>query len=276
MDDRPTPLAVTAGAPWVRTVEVGPFRVSGAEFPPGFAIPSHYHALACVSLILEGRFVEKFPGRTCECPPGSVLVKPPEERHVDRWGEATARHLVVEADPAEEERLGECAELLTEVRHVRDPGAMGLALRVLRELEGEDPARDLAVEALVLQLLVRIARGPADPGAAGQAPPAWLLEVRDLLHDRFRERLTLTELAEVAGVHPSHLSRTFSEHFELGVSAYLRRLRLEAARRELAETEDPISRVAVRNGFSDQSHLTRLLKEATGLTPARYRRTCRA
>ena len=271
MGSEPRLLDIARGSRRVRRLDLDRFRVSEVVFASGFRLPSHHHQRGCVSVILEGHFLERFGRRECRCPPGSVLTKPPGETHEDRWFEGTARHLVIEPDETAHESLGECAQLVEAVFHARDPGVALLARRILQELRVEDSGQALAVEGLALELMVRVLRGPRDD-VSHNSPPEWLLQSRDLLHDRFLEDVRLDELADVAGVHPSHLCRTFSRYFGIGPAGYQRRLRLEAARRELAETDYPISRIALRNGFSDQSHLTRVLKDATGLTPARYRR----
>lgn len=264
-------INVVDGAPYVRQVDLGRFRVSDATFPPGYEIASHFHERGVLSVIVEGRFLQRYPGRDCDCPPGGVIVKPPEERHVDRWYDVPSRHLIVEPDPARRGELGECARVMEEIRHGFDPWAEGMARRIIRELETDRPARALAIEALTLDLMVRVLRGPHDARQEGH-PPAWLRRARELLHDRYADDLSLDELAAECGVHRTHLSRAFSRHYSTGIADYLRAIRLGAAQRELAETEHSISKIALRNRFSDQSHLTRTLKAATGLTPARYRR----
>lgn len=267
-------IDVVEGAPRVRRVDLERFRISDATFPPGYEIASHFHERAVLSVIVEGRFLQQYPGQDCDCPPGGVIVKPPGERHVDRWYDVRSRHLIVEPDPARHDELGECARMMDEIRHVFDPSARGVAQRIVRELEDEGPARDLAVEALALELMVQILRGPHE-GGHDRDPPPWLRRVRDLLHDRYTDDLSLDELAEESGVHRTHLSRAFSRHYAMGIADYLRTIRLRAAQRELAETGDSICEIALRNRFSDQSHLTRTLKATTGLTPARYRRAHR-
>lgn len=128
---------------------------------------------------------------------------------MDRWYAARSRHLIIEPDPAcHDELLGD--GFFEETHHVVDPGAEGMARRLMRELGTDEPARNLAIEALALELMVRIRRGPSR-GPTGDEPPTWLRRVRELLQDRFRENLSLDELADVAGVHRSHLSRTFGE-----------------------------------------------------------------
>lgn len=267
-DLRPTP--VTDGASRLLRMELPRFRVSYALFPPHHRIPHHYHDRGCVSVVLEGRFLQRFPGRDCECLASGVIVKPPGVRHEDRWYSAETRHLIVEPDRGRENELGECAALLDRVGHVHDPGAAALATRLVRELRDPDDVTELAVEALALELLVRLLRRDGEGGTGG-VPPAWLRRVKERLHDLYADGVSLAELAREAGVHPSHLSRSFSRYFGTGMSDYVRALRVDAASRALADTDDPISRIALRTGFSDQSHLTRVLRDATGLTPGEYR-----
>lgn len=269
MTTKTSATEVTSGAPSVTRLDAGRFRISDAYFSAGHVMPSHYHDRAVLSVVVEGRFVQRFPGKECDCPAGGFIVKPPGERHVDRWAAERSRHLIIEPHPrAHDELLGD--GFFEETRYAVDRGAEALARRLMHELASDGPAKDLAIEAIALELMVRILRG-AGPGVSRGAPPIWLRRIRELLDDRFRENLSLDELATVAGVHRSHLSRTFGEYYSVGLADYVRELRIQAAARDLAESEDSISRIALRNGFSDQSHLTRTLKRAVGLTPGRYR-----
>lgn len=261
---------VTAGAPLVRQVDLGRMRISHAVFPAGHRIGSHYHDRACVSVILEGRYHQQFARSGYDCPPGGVIAKAPGERHEDRWFNARSQHVIVEPHPERHEELGACRALLESVTHLMDHGALSLGWRIRRELEQADSVSQLALEALALELLVRIQRG-ADGWSRTTAPPAWLLRVRDFLHDHYAERVTLDDLAGLAGVHSTHVSRCFSEHFGMGVGAYLRGLRLAGAIRDLLSSDEEISRIALRHGFADQAHLGRTLKRERGVTPNQLR-----
>jgi AraC family transcriptional regulator len=109
--------------------------------------------------------------------------------------------------------------------------------------------------------------------ALSRRPPGWLRIVRDLLHDRFQEELSLEEIAAAAGVHPAHLARVFRSHHGCSVGDYLRGLRVEFACRQLSSTDAALIDVALSAGFADQSHFTRCFKQATGLTPGQFRRS---
>jgi AraC-like DNA-binding protein len=43
------------------------------------------------------------------------------------------------------------------------------------------------------------------------------------------------------------------------------------AARELAETAEPLSEIALRAGFYDQSHFTNVFRRTLGVTPSAYR-----
>ncbi len=91
------------------------------------------------------------------------------------------------------------------------------------------------------------------------------------IHRNYRQRLTLEDLAEVAALSPTYLSRLF--HREMGerLSRFIIRTRVEKARDLLAGTTISIADVADYVGFVDQSHLTRAFKQETGDTPGAFR-----
>ncbi len=83
----------------------------------------------------------------------------------------------------------------------------------------------------------------------------------------------VADLAREAGVHRVHLARAFRDHFGESVTLFARRVRLEAAQRLIAAGGISLAQAAARAGFADQSHLTRVMRAALGLTPGRMRAT---
>lgn len=109
----------------------------------------------------------------------------------------------------------------------------------------------------------------ADPGPALSEPPGSVARARSFIEAHWRDDFTVAELAEAAEASPSHLIRLF--HRQLGVppSAYRRALRVRAAQRLLRDGWPPAA-AAAECGFCDQSHLNRVFKSATGVTPGQY------
>lgn len=75
---------------------------------------------------------------------------------------------------------------------------------------------------------------------------------------------------------PYHFSRAFKRASGVPPMRYLFARRINAARRELRDTNRPVGDIAMACGFSSQSHLAHALKRAIGLTPSQYRALARA
>ena len=100
--------------------------------------------------------------------------------------------------------------------------------------------------------------------------PAWLTRVREQLRDdEFAP--DLESLAEGAGVHRVHLSRSFARHFGVPPSVYRARSRAAMGLSRLVNGAEP-AMAAIEAGFADQAHFTRWVKKMTGLPPRKLQR----
>lgn len=262
-------VPVHMGSPRFDSLDLDGFRVTDAWFPPGEILPPHTHEWTVFAVMLQGSFLDVFRGRTLECPPATIFTEPAGERHANRIERAGARVLIVQPDHENEELLYPCRPLFDRINNFRSGKIATLASRLAREIRAPDEAAPLAAEALVLEMLAKAARLDERDGTSD--PPEWLERARELIHARFRDGVTIGELAEEVEVHPVHLSRVFRTHFHQPIGEYIRHLRLEWAAAELAENESSLSAVALRAGFADQSHFTRAFKKYSGFTPGHYR-----
>ncbi|HYJ69635.1 MAG TPA: AraC family transcriptional regulator [Nocardioidaceae bacterium] len=94
-------------------------------------------------------------------------------------------------------------------------------------------------------------------------------EVRQAIH--LDPDLSLSQLARRVGLSPFHLSRIFKQACGLTISAYRARLRVRRALERFDEGERDLARLAIDVGFSDQAHLTRVMRAETGATPGHLR-----
>ena len=93
----------------------------------------------------------------------------------------------------------------------------------------------------------------------------------EYMHATFRECPTLHDVSEAVGVHPVHLAREFRRKQGMTVGAYIRKLRVDFACQELSRSTHASVDIAVAAGFSDHSHMTRVFRQETGLTPTEFR-----
>lgn len=97
-------------------------------------------------------------------------------------------------------------------------------------------------------------------------------EVRAYIEEHLDERVTLDDLARVAGVSRFHFARQFRLRTGESPMGFLLRARVERAKRLLRETSAAIGDIAAMLGFADQSHFTRTFKRLVGMPPSAYGR----
>jgi AraC-like DNA-binding protein len=128
-------------------------------------------------------------------------------------------------------------------------------------------ANDLDIESRAVALAFSIvkfsAREPRDLRSLQRA--------REYLHAHFADNLTLARVARAAGVHPVYLGQIFRQEFGETLGEYLTRIRVRAAAAMLANSDLPLSAIAIDLGFYDQSHFTRVFRQLTGATPGMFR-----
>lgn len=83
--------------------------------------------------------------------------------------------------------------------------------------------------------------------------------------------LSVESLARRMNMSPRHFARLFAARLGTSPGAYVRRLRVEQARRRIEEGASRLKQVARECGFADEQSLRRGFQEVVGITPAEYR-----
>lgn len=101
----------------------------------------------------------------------------------------------------------------------------------------------------------------------------WQVHRLELLMARhLAEPISVAYLAAAVRLSRSHFARAFKCSFGEAPYSALRRRRIERAKLEMLETNEPLSQIALTCGFADQSHLSRCFRAYTGEAPLRWRR----
>jgi AraC-like DNA-binding protein len=107
-------------------------------------------------------------------------------------------------------------------------------------------------------------------------PPAELTppiaRAKKLLQERFADDVRLEHLEAEIGLSRFYLVRRFRAEVGMPPHAFQLAMRLDRARVLIAEGM-ALADVATRCGFTDQSHLTRHFRRATGVAPGAYARS---
>lgn len=256
--------------------QVSGLTLAETVYKPGLHVPAHAHDHSLCCLVLRGSFTERLGRRSATCSTGSLIYHPADEPHAHDFDGAGGRVFNVQFG-------GPWALRMTEFG-LKEPGspvdlhrgrAAWLASQLYHEFCTDDTASILSIEGFALALLGEVARSASIEEPSG-ARPLWLRRAVEYLHAHYRDAVSLTELAGKVEIDPSHLARTFREHFGCTMSEYVRKLRVEHARVELLATSKSLSEIAYAAGFSDQAHFSRVFRQHTGLTPGSYRKVATA
>ena len=98
-----------------------------------------------------------------------------------------------------------------------------------------------------------------------------VFRIVEYLCGRYREPVTLDQLAKALGVSRYTVSRIFSEKIGCGFPEYLNRLRLGEAESLLASTQASITEISFRCGFETPRTFNRAFSKRHGITPREYR-----
>lgn len=264
--------SIMTGSAKVKRLNVGGFRVTDVSFPSRLHLPSHYHEQACCAIVLEGAVDKGFSRHSYETPASTVVTMPPAERHVDQFSHFGARILVIEPEQMDEELLRPCQDVFQNIYHFQDEVVTRTAWRIAAELQVKDQVSSLVINGLVLEMIALVTRHGSFV-QSGKDAPVWLLQARDIVQAHFVESLRVADIAERVGVHPVHLARVFRQQYGMTMGSFVRQLRLEWATTQLMKSANlPLSQIASKAGFADQSHFSRLFKAYKGITPSQFRK----
>ena len=88
-------------------------------------------------------------------------------------------------------------------------------------------------------------------------------------------RLKVRDLARQAGLSEYQFEQRIRKIFQITPGQLVQKTRMEAAVRQLRDTNEPVAAVALDCGYSDQSAFTRQFRQTTGFSPLEFRRSLR-
>lgn len=147
-----------------------------------------------------------------------------------------------------------------------------LTLALVEEDHGTEVAQTVA------RWLVLYLRRPG--GQTQFAAPVWVARakrepiraVQDAVDAEPGGAHSITDLARLAAMSPRHFTRVFTAEVGEAPGAYVERVRTEAARRQLEQTDDTVVTIASRCGFGTAETMRRNFIRRIGVSPDQYRK----
>lgn len=112
------------------------------------------------------------------------------------------------------------------------------------------------------------------PLSRSDITPEWYGAIKkaiEYIDAHYKEKISLSSLAALVGMGSSTFRRIFTERLSIPPGEYISTIRINHARKLLAETSLTLEEIAEKCGFFDQSHFTKLFKSLRRMTPGEYR-----
>lgn len=160
--------------------------------------------------------------------------------------------------------------------YVEDPKVGDMISDIIEEARADDPAHNLRMNALILQLVAYIAGnhscavaeneisvdGPQILGTAYR----YVFEAIDYINQNFMNNITLDELSVLCKISKYHFLRIFKQITSYTPGAYINRVRTSYAK-QLLFNGASVTEAAIASGFSDVHYFSNCFKKYNGCRP---------
>jgi AraC family transcriptional regulator len=160
---------------------------------------------------------------------------------------------------------------------IDDPVIQQLALALKTEIRTGCMSGSLYGESLGTALAARLVQNyavskPSLEFKANSLPQSQLEQVIDYMKANLTQDLSILDLATLISMSESHFSRSFKQSVGITPYQYLMQQRVERAKQLLKQQAISISNIALDCGFANQTHLTKVFRQMTGVTPKAYQK----
>ena len=215
---------------------------------------------------------------------GDFILIPPWALHYTRYLKGPCRRTVIlfenrHIHPELTELMPHGKDFFSAVRIFQVPEGNRdtisiLINQMLREERIHDLRSALMAETLLNALLIQCSRFcdfRYEPPEAIHTTDREILSAARFIAEQYMNSITSEEIANAAGLSLNYLTRKFRRLAGIGLHEYLVFIRLQHAARELVSTDDSITDIALRCGFSDSNYFKDAFKKKYGMTPRIYR-----
>lgn len=230
----------------------------------------HTHRTLCIGIVEKGVRVLLCRGERYQLTPGMVFIIPPNEAHscLSENRPHTYRLFL----PSLEIQTMIMPNNIYTFNHliINDNRWFNNLLSLHAVLMSEEP--DFFKQSVLISTLDEIVKYSTDSDndlkiTSKQSDS--VRQVRELIETRYDQRFSLGEIAKETFLSPYYLIRVFNHIVGVPPHTYFQQVRIRHAK-EMLVRGSPIIDVAIKTGFTDQSHFANTFKKMVGVTPGVY------
>lgn len=253
----------------------------------GFVMSSHHcHSFFEIYYVDRGNCRFMVENNIYDLRQGDFLLIPPDVLHYTRYLDGPCKKYGIyfrsdDISPQVSAAMPGGSSFFQETRIFQLPDAHHyqtelLLDRMLTEEKIEDSRTEAMLYLQLQELLLFCSRNCSflqDIPANIRTTDRQIVLAARYISDHYMEPISAADIASAAGFSPNYLSKRFREAAGIGVHEYLMFVRLQHAALDLVSTNDSITEIALRSGFSDSNYFKDAFKKKYGITPSAYRKT---
>ena len=254
--------------------------------------PLHWHTAMEIIMPIENTYAVSMNKMAYSLKVGDILIIPPGELH-ELVAPSSGSRIVMLFDAsllANVKGFSGIFPVLMQPRIISKEispeiyeAQKNLLYDIRDEYDSNNPLREAAIYALIIQMFVNIGRNHMDSDTlfplVRQGKQKEYIEkfnmVFDYIDQNYTEDLSLDTVSGVAGFSKFHFSRLFKQFTDMSFYDYLNQRRVRAAETLLLDPDIPITEIAMRSGFSSISTFNRVFKSFKECTPSEFKKMYR-
>lgn len=142
-------------------------------------------------------------------------------------------------------------------------------------LKNEKKIKIISLEYQLIYILINrfmISSGFYDDHSPKEKYSERLNAIKSYINNNYNNQITLNDLANKEYLSVPYLSKFIKEQLGVTFTEYVNSVRLKHAVNDIVNTDVPITRVSLDNGFATTFIFNKYFKEIYGMTPSQYRK----
>ena len=243
-----------------KAVETESFKISITKHHPKSDIPLHAHSKSYMCLSVLGDYHEKSYAEDTVCQ-GEVIYRNAGHEHANSFYAKEGVCLNIEFSNEVELMIQNDFKLPRKSSKLKSSIDFYKVLFGFKNSVSNDLLNIYCYESMMSFFL-----------ASKSGDIHWIKKVKDRINDSPLDNISLSRLSHEFGLHPNYITRKFKELTGLKLSDYLVETRLRYCLENMIGTEQSLTKIALQNGFYDQSHFNRNFKKQLKTTPFLFRK----
>ncbi len=252
------------------------------EKHPQYVMPLHWHSEFEVLRVLRGRFALYLNNEVYDLRAGDVIFIPSGTLHRGEPVDCAYDCAVFDLKIASGYNATKISELISpiissdaEVDHICH-ATEKCAVALLDTVAEAQPYFELKAASLVSELVYLLYSSGAVKQCQAQDKRiahrrALMTLLIDKIEREYTAKITLSDLAEIAGMNEKYLCRFFKSFTGQTPIDYINRLRVDRACFEMTVNKMTVTDAAYECGFNELSYFSKIFKKYKGISPGQYK-----